>query len=142
VIQSYVAVTDILQAVLKSLILFSLAGTEASTVRKPVVSEVVEVVTAGVLSVATVDAVVAVVATVKTESPEADTALVSTLGIRLEAEADAPVGFAPFPILSAQVDTLEAVVLAGTFDCAAASDTVLTTEAAEVVVMGFIGMGF
>jgi hypothetical protein len=137
VIQSYVAVTDTLQAVLKSLILFSLAGTEASTVRKPVVSEAAEVATAGVLSVATVDAVVAEVATVRTGPPEVDTVLVSTLGIGLEAEADAPVGFVPLPILSAQVDTLGAVVLNGTFACDIASDT-----AVEAVVTGTTGMGF
>jgi hypothetical protein len=132
-----VAVTDTLQAVLKSLILFSLAGTEASTVRKPVVSEAAEVATAGVLSVATVDAVVAEVATVRTGPPEVDTVLVSTLGIGLEAEADAPVGFVPLPILSAQVDTLGAVVLNGTFACDIASDT-----AVEAVVTGTTGMGF
>jgi hypothetical protein len=137
VIQSYVAVTDTLQAVLKSLILFSLAGTEASTVRKPVVSEAAEVATVGVLSVATVDAVVAEVATVRTGPPEVDTVLVSTLGIGLEAEADAPVGFVPLPILSAQVDTLGAVVLNGTFACDIASDT-----AVEAVVTGTTGMGF
>jgi hypothetical protein len=137
VIQSYVAVTDVLHAVLKSLILFSLAGTDASTVLKPVVSEVAEVVTAGVCPAAAVDTVGAVFATNNPESPEADAALVSTLGIGLEAEADAPVGFVPLPILSAQVDTLGAVVLNGTFACDIASDT-----AVEAVVTGTTGMGF
>jgi hypothetical protein len=127
-------VIDVLHAVLKSLILFNLAGIEASTVEKLPACEAAEVVTVGVASVLTTDVVAAYV----TEFPVGVMVLVPVPG--LEA-VDMPVG-EPTPILSAQVDTLEAVVLVGTFYCDIASDTAVAVEAVEVVVMGTIGMGF
>jgi hypothetical protein len=122
-------VIDVLHAVLKSLILFNLVGIEASTVAKPPTCEAAEVVIAGVASVPTTEAGVALVAAF----PVGVMVLVPATG--LEA-VDLPAG-EPTPILSAQVDTLEAVVLDGTFACDIASVT-----AVEAVVMGTTGMDF
>jgi hypothetical protein len=130
-------VIDVLHAVLKSLILFNLAGIEASTVEKLPACEAAEVATVGVASVLTTDVVVAYV----TEFLVGVMVLVPGPG--LEA-VDLPAE-EPTPILSAQVDTLEAVVLVGTFACDIASDTAVAVEAVEavgVVVMGTIGMDF
>jgi hypothetical protein len=120
-------VIDVLHAVLKSLILFNLVGIEASTVAKLPTCEAAEVVIAGVASVPTTEAGVALVAAF----PVGVMVLVPATGL------EAVDAGGPTPMLSAQVDTLGAVVLDGTFACDIASVT-----AVEAVVMGTTGMDF
>jgi hypothetical protein len=130
-------VIDVLQAVLKSLILFNLAGIEASTGTNSSLCEAAEV--AGVPSVIATWSVDAVVANL-TEFPEDVMVLVPAP--EPGPEAVGPPEGGSTPTLSAQVGAPEVVVPVGMLDCDTTSDAVVVVGAAEVVVMGFIGMGF
>jgi hypothetical protein len=144
-------VIDVLQAVLKSLILFNLAGIEASTGTNSSPCEAAEV--SGVPSVIATWLVDVVVANL-TEFPEDVIVLVPDPDPG--SEAVGPPEGESTPTLSAQVDTpevvagtsdcevdtLEVVVPVGILDCDITSDAVVVVGITEVVVIGFVGMGF